>query len=142
MKTFKQHIQEKYVQLMKFSNEFFKDTTPLFKNPSKKEIDGVSLSWGYRGFLMDNGDMYVWDGGVALHNEMAKRILKGNKNYIPISGNTRGMVIRINISTDIKYTSNKGQFDKNVEKVYTHKHLLKIYIRDSFLDVNDSGYVS
>ena len=141
MKTFKA-LREKYLEIMKFPNEFTKDTTPLFKNPSRKEIDEVSLNWGYRGFLMDNGDMYVWDGGVALHREMAKRILKGNRNYIPISGFTRGMTIRISISVDIKNTSNKGDFDAAVEKVYTHKHLLKIYMRDTFLDVNDSGYSS
>jgi len=68
--------------------------------------------------------------------------LKGNRNYIPISGYTRGMTIRISISVDIKNTSHKGQFDDTVLAVESHKHLLRIYGRESFLDVNDSGYVS
>ena len=79
---FKQYLEEEYLGQMEgyFWNN---NTSSIFKNPSKKELKecGTDIR-----FIVDfkNKNLYTWNGGVLIHNEVAKWL--SNEGELESSG--------------------------------------------------------
>ncbi len=57
----------------------------IYKNPSRAELTGALRRGKYgqylRGLLLDNGDVLVWDGGLATHFEIIREYGIENNVY-------------------------------------------------------------